>query len=356
MIPVGSFPTLLLQKAETLLGSPQEKLTVLSLFGDGSDRKFYRFQRGCGRAVGLWSPRKRLRGIDENDSYFLIGQHLHGCGLPVPRFFWADPSEGLFLMEDLGDVHLQRVAARPRTSVYSLYRRVVRILVNLHERAPHGFESGYCFDAPVYDPPFVLERELEYFRKAFLEDFLGLDVSMDRGLQADFERLAERAGVSERRHVIHRDFQSRNLMVHAGCIGLLDFQGMRYGPPAYDLASLLIDPYVNLPERLQAELARLYWQGARGFLGVSGKGFRESYVAVRLCRNLQALAAYAFLGLAKGKSQFFRYIPPAWVRLRESLYMAGPGSFPSLTRFLTDRHLQGVMKDQLGKLLRDIHD
>lgn len=347
-------PSSLVQQAGLLLGADEGQLAVHCLVGDGSDRRFYRFQNGSHRAVGLWSPRKTNQSIDENDSYFLIGTHLHRQGLPVPRFLWADLSQGLFLLEDLGDSHLQRVASRARISHDVLYRRVVMILLKLHERAPVGFEARFCFDEPVYDPRFVLDRELEYFRRAFLVSFLKLDVLNDDGLSRDFEHLAEKAGVSAARHVIHRDFQSRNLMVHGGRLGVLDFQGMRYGPPTYDLASLLIDPYVNLSEPLQADLVRLYWQKARGFLGVSPMDFQESYGAVRLCRNLQALAAYAFLGLSKGKTQFLTYIPRAWLRLRRSLHMAGPDNYPSLSRCLLDQRLQRLVKESLGKLSRDI--
>jgi hypothetical protein len=143
-------------------------------------------------------------------------------------------------------------------------------------------------------------------------------------------------------------------MVHMGRIRLLDFQGMRYGPPAYDLASLLIDPYVGLPERLQAELADLYWRGARRFLGISRQDFQESYAAVRLCRNLQALAAYAFLGLGKGKGRFLAYVLPAWESLQTSVRMAGTARYPFLQRFVSSEHSHGILKGRLGKLLRDI--
>ena len=75
---------------------------------------------------------------------------------------------------------------------------------------------------------------------------LGLEIDPDE-LRPDFEALAEAAGVVKSSLVFHRDFQSRNIMVCRAGLWLLDFQGMRFGPPAYDLASLLIDPYVSIP-------------------------------------------------------------------------------------------------------------
>ena len=104
---------------------------------------------------------------------------------------------------------------------------------------------------------------------------------------------------------MHRDFQSRNLMVHQGRLWLIDFQGMRFGPPAYDLAALLIDPYVTLPESLQQGLIELYWSAAGSFLGGDCQGFRQHLQAVRLCRNLQVLGAYGFSARSRRKRVSF---------------------------------------------------
>ncbi len=345
---LGAVPAGLLEMAEGVFGSAGNPLRVVPLPGDGSERRFYRMILGRRRAVGVWSPRRKEAGIDENDSYLLIGRHLEACDVPVPKFLGADASRGCFLVEDFGSLVIRR-----RKSLLPIYVKVIRTLLSLHERARAGFLPEYCFDAPLYDPSFVLERELEYFRKAFLEEFLGLCWTREGAMRAEFEKLAGMAGVVEPVHVIHRDFQSRNLMVVRGRIGVVDFQGMRFGPPAYDLASLLIDPYVNLPESVQSELKELYWQGARRFLGTSRRGFERSYGAVRLCRNLQVLAAYAFLGMVRGKTRFFAYIPDAWSRLRRSLRLAGPGTYPTLARRLGDEQMVRMIERRLQTVLRD---
>jgi hypothetical protein len=105
---------------------------------------------------------------------------------------------------------------------------------------------------------------------------------------------------------------------------------MRFGPPAYDLASLLIDPYVMLPADFQEELTSLYWSAAQRFLGMSQQVFREQLLAVRLCRNLQVLGAYGFLGKSKGKKDFLQYIPGAWHQLLRLLDGRSGSRYPQL--------------------------
>ena len=321
----------LVRVAEELSRSPAlpGKTKVAPLFGDGSDRKFFRLFCGNTTFVALISPRTRAEGVDENDSYLKIGCHLHSKGIPVPRILFADPGKGRFLLEDAGDLHLQRFALRKRRDLERIYSRVLLMLASLHRKGPDGFAPDFCFDTALYDAPFIFERELEYFRKSFLNGCLRLEIDSEK-LRPDFEKLAEAAGARQMRFVFHRDFQSRNIMVCQNRLWLLDFQGMRFGPPAYDLASLLIDPYVRIPEGLRERLAGLYWSAAGGFLGCSRGEFLKSYEAVGLCRNMQILGAFGFLGLVKGKRHFLDYIPWAWGRLREWLTRTCPGRYPEL--------------------------
>ena len=115
---------------------------------------------------------------------------------------------------------------------------------------------------------------------------------------------------SRPRVLVHRDFQSQNIIVRHGQAYLIDFQGMRTGLPEYDLASLLYDPYVDLAAGERDELAEYYCEKQRGN-GVVANDFRE---ILRLCamqRLMQALGAYGFLGLVKGSESFLKFIPAA---------------------------------------------
>jgi aminoglycoside/choline kinase family phosphotransferase len=322
----------LVEKARTISGA-FEKIRISPFFGDGSDRKFFRIYCGSSSFVGLISPRVKIDSTDENDSYLLIGNHLYSKGLPVPRILYADARQGRFLLEDAGDLHLQNFVRSGRANLESIYSHVVKMLGALHRKAPKGFEPGFCFDTALYDPSFVYERELEYFRESFVNGCLGFEIASDE-LRPDFEALSEAAGVHKSSLVFHRDFQSRNIMVCRARLWLLDFQGMRFGPPAYDLASLLIDPYVRVPEGLQAGLVSMYWSSAGKSLGGSKGDFIRKFEAVRLARNLQMLGAFGFLGVQKNKRQFLNYIPFAFEQLARHLSKFGRGQLPRLGKLV----------------------
>lgn len=321
----------LLPIAAEACGRKGQAPRVVPLFGDGSDRKFFRIFCGARSLIALVSPRKNLTSLDENDSYLLIGKHLYHRKLPVPSILYADARSGRFLLEDAGDRHLQKFARARTNGLQQIYGRAAKLLAALHQDAPEGFIPDFCFDGPVYDPPFVYNRELEYFRKAFLNGCLGLEIGPEE-LRPDFEHLARAAGVREMRFVFHRDFQSRNIMVKRNRLWLIDFQGMRFGPPEYDLASLLIDPYVWIPKEVQERTTGYYWSAAGRFLGCTRGEFLKKFHAVRLCRNLQILGAFGFLGIVKGKRQFLQYIPGAWSMLLQHLRDTCSGQYPRLEK------------------------
>jgi aminoglycoside/choline kinase family phosphotransferase len=309
-------------RAEALIREETDKSGPFrwhSLHGDGSERVFYRVASHESSLVVVWSPLEDDHFPNENDSYVYMGKHLHHKGIPVPQIYAYMRSEGLTLMEDLGSVHLQDAVRSARGELTRFYQQAVELLLNMQVSGTEDLDTHYCFDTAVYDPAFIVERELEYFRQNFLVGALDLE-SDAYDLEREFSTLALRAGAGEDQvFFLHRDFQSRNLMLKGDLLHVIDFQGARVGPPQYDLAALLLDPYVQLPESIQQELLATYARRFSKLVGVSSKQFLKRYPHVALCRNLQVLAAFSFLTRVKGRSHFAQYIVPAWQQLQRRL-------------------------------------
>ena len=164
--------------------------------------------------------------------------------------------------------------------------------------------------------------------QTFCRDLLGIKHFPD-GLTDEFKLLASRAARQPAVYFLHRDFQSRNLMVSHEKIRVIDFQGGRLGPLGYDLASLLIDPYAGLPEGLQHELLEHYLEQLCTY-GLDELAFKKGYPNLALQRNLQVLGAYAFLGFQKQKSFFRQYILPATFSLQQRLAQPEARDYPHL--------------------------
>jgi aminoglycoside/choline kinase family phosphotransferase len=176
-------------------------------------------------------------------------------------------------------------------------------------------------------------------QKYFFQNCLGRYFSVSESKRKELAALPSLREIAKRlaslpRVLVHRDFQSQNIIIQNGQANLIDFQGMRPGLAEYDLASLLCDPYVQLTEAERRELIAYY----RGRLLENGVTIDGDFdLKLRLCamqRLMQALGAYGFLGLVKGHKHFLQYIPGALRSLRA--VVATIGNLQPLASFLAE--------------------
>ncbi len=303
-------------------------LNIQPLAGDGSSRCFWRVGRQTNEGICLAAAPPSIKteqDMKEARSARLIGLHLYKQGARVPAQYGWDEQAGLLLFEDLGDEKLHDLVERSRNSsgatdldaIRPTYVQVVQQLAWMQVRGFSGFDDDWCWDTKVYDRPLMLARESGYFLRAFWQELLGREVLP--GIEEEFAVIATAASEAPATFFLHRDFQSRNIMVQKAQVGFIDFQGGRRGPLGYDLASLLIDPYVALPGAFQAEILQVYLESVLALHPLDAQQFRHHYSFLALQRNLQIIGAFSFLSRTRGKVFFARFILPALVALEERL-------------------------------------
>ena len=305
--------------------------------GDGSDRQWYRLSSGKTRLIVADHGIKPSESTCEAEAFVGIGRHLHQKGVPVPQITLEDTFAGLVFMEDLGDQNLQtRVQTAPHlSSVHTDYCRLIEILLSMNFRGGENFDLRWTYQTRRYDRDVILQGECRYFVEAFLDGYLGMTGAHET-LLPEWHRLADTIMSIEPIGFMHRDLQSRNIMVREGQFYLIDFQGGRIGPPHYDLASLLIDPYVDLPIALRDTLLNFFSQRLAQQTGITATEIQKAYRYCALTRNLQILGAYGFLTRRKGKPQFSRYIPTAVRSLQHNLTHFENDEFPMLSKIAND--------------------
>jgi aminoglycoside/choline kinase family phosphotransferase/dTDP-glucose pyrophosphorylase len=312
-------------------GFPNNPIHQQPLSGDGSDRHWFRLSCGPHHLILADHGIPPTLAGSEVNAFIHIGKHFFQCGIPVPRIVAHDEFSGLVFLEDLGDCHLQQLVSQASHDdpIRRLYRQVIDTLLNLTVQAVTGFNPDWTCQSRSYDAELIIEKECRYFVDAFLNGYLNIDVCFD-DLATEFERLAQRTLAHGIHGLIHRDFQSRNIMVREGRHYLIDFQGARSGPIQYDLASLLIDPYVGLNDNLRQYLLTYAAQQAVIRLQCDSAQFIRGYRYCAVTRNLQMLGAFGFLSRVKGKSDFEAWIPAATAMLSKHIHLADENDFPRL--------------------------
>jgi aminoglycoside/choline kinase family phosphotransferase len=318
------------------VGLPTEDLQFHSLPSDGSKRLFWRLSpQSHSSFIAMENAPTDDFSKRENVAYLMIGRHLFQKGLPVPEIHRFDLAKGWFILDDFGNASLQDEVS-PQKNRVSIYESVIEILFRLQTEGAEGFNTEWCCQTETYDQYVMQHYEANYFRDAFLYKYLGLKKDWPE-LEAPFQHLAETASKADNHYFLHRDFQSRNIMVLGGKIGILDWQGGRLGPLAYDLASLLIDPYTGLSSYERDELYQHYLRFLNKYESRLVEAFNKYFPYLAIQRNLQILGAFSFLSKVRGKPYFEDYISPAMKSLHH------------LLEDLKDPHLS-ALKDAVNSL------
>lgn len=283
--------------------------------GDGSNREFYRIRHGKRSFILMINHPVNTLLERENISYLKIGKHLREKGLPIPEIMDFELKNGWFILEDLGDIHLQDIPPSKRRD--SLYEKVIELLLSMQLKGAEGFKEEWCYQTKLYNRYMMLKYEAEYFLNEFVINFAHLNPEKESLLKA-FNYISEMAGIGDNRFFMHRDFQSKNIMLKGGKRPfIIDWQGGRFGPLGYDLASLIIDPYVNLSESEKNRSYDIYLEFMKIRCPQFISGFKRSYPYLAIQRNMQILGAFSYLGLKKGKREFLKYISPAVESLKQ---------------------------------------
>jgi N-acetylmuramate 1-kinase len=280
------------------------ELEMIPIKKGGSDRNFYR--------VSLPDNKNYIfmhygTEVAENLYWARINSFLTGIGVSVPAIIAHDPARHFILIEDLGDVDLWSLRKKPWAERRDYYQQVLQIIYKLHSfplaTLPTDMKLAQGYDAALY------RWEHNYFLDNCMSVACGLHIEpslkkdLDQELTALISRL-QKIPLS----LIHRDFQSQNILIKDRHPVLIDFQGMRTGNFFYDLASLLYDPYVDFTADERIELLLFYHQLVKQIY--TDDEFMENFRDASVQRLMQALGAYGFLGLKKKKPTFLQYIEP----------------------------------------------
>jgi len=303
------------------------------LEGDGSDREWNRLIMGEKSMIVVdHQIKKSATKVDQADAFMNIGRHLFDRGLPVPQIYGGDAFAGTVFLEDLGNLDLQTAVKKTNNweEITRMYQSVIDLLTQFSAQGARQFDAAWAYQTTSYDKPLILENECRYFVDAFLNAYLGFDIIYE-DFKKEFEFLAENALKYAAEGLMHRDFQSRNIMIKHNQFYFIDFQGSRMGPIQYDLASLLIDPYVDLTPEIQTRLCTYCLKKLQAGMKLNAANFRHGYRFCRLTRNLQILGAFGYLTCVKKKTRFEKYIPAAVKTLKRNLTKHEQKTLPSLT-------------------------
>jgi aminoglycoside/choline kinase family phosphotransferase len=295
-------------------GMNLERVKVVPLTGDASDRQYFRVFQEDGDSLVL--ALHAYPFAIESLPFVNVAELFGYMPVPVPEILGHAGDLRVLALQDLGDVTLQaHLGSAPEAEHDALYRQAIDLLVVIQRRGRELTSPKYV----AYSNRFDVEKltwELDFFLKHFLEGYRGavLEPQEYEDLQREFRPIGTELA-AETPELCHRDYHSRNLMLHHGQLYIIDFQDARLGPATYDLVSLLRDSYVDLSEDAVECLIEYFLRHS----GNNVKDFRRRFDLMALQRNLKALGTFGYQTVVRQNPVYIQYMPRTLRHVRDNL-------------------------------------
>ncbi len=289
--------------------------TLKKLKGDASTRRYYRF-----RADGARAPRSliimhlpeteetKAAGRAQAASFGDVQRLLAARGIPVPQIYASHVEQGVMLLEDLGDEMFEtRVHATLKSGWPGLYACAIDRLAELHAACAPPQDPNTSIVYRRRFEPALLRWELDHFREYGLCALHGPLAPADRAeLDTHFDALTA-AITALPDGLVHRDYQSRNLMwAPDGRLVVIDFQDAMIGPAPYDLVALLCDSYVVLDAALQRSMLARYAE-RRGYSSQAEAALVHGFQLISVQRKLKDAGRFVFIDRVRGNPDFLPF-------------------------------------------------
>lgn len=307
-------------------------IQIDKLSGDASYREYYRIYLQDQPSLILMKMPPGASSVSEeitktkkqfNELPFMnVQKYLASLYLPVPQIIAYDPNNGLLLLQDLGDQTLElKLNEANEEFILFFYRQALDLLITLQNQTGQN-PTQECISSFRHFDADLLMWECNHFLEYGIEDRLKIKIEKgDRHLfEAQFRKIVDQIKTMPQGFV-HRDFQSRNLMLHSYHLWMLDFQDALQGPVLYDLVALLRDSYIGLNSNQLEKLLDYFIEHLPSLHPYAGKKkeLKKYFNLITIQRKLKDTGRFQYIHTVKGNSKFLKHVPLSLSYVREAL-------------------------------------
>ena len=266
------------------------------LKGDSGERSYSRIQSSKGNFIFVAHPLS-----NKNFEDFVFTQNvLRKNFIPIPQILHIDKKNKLLLLEDLGPTNLEQCYLKNKKLDYHI--QALDLLYSFQQIS----------DSKKFKKKFTDSQSLHELLLTYQNIHYPLNNSDKECLLKEFHTLSCQL-VQEPFVPSHRDFHSRNLLIHKERVYMIDFQDAGLYPQYYDLASFIYDPYVSLLKEEREILIQHYNQKWPQPV------CRDS-LSLTVCQRLfKAIGSFMSFYNLRSQTHHLKYIQPCLIELKRHL-------------------------------------
>lgn len=288
-----------------------DHIEIAPLAGDASNRRYFRvLNTKATYVLMLWEPFVN----DDNYPFLSVQKHFRKHGVLVPEVIGVAEKLGVVLLEDLGDLTLERKfwENQDQSLAFPFYQKAIDELIKIHypvtqDRVPNCTAFKVEFDVEK------LLWEMNYARKNLLQEFCKarLTEKEHKILDDTFFKICKTLA-DQPKTIAHRDYHSRNIMLKRGKARIIDFQDARLGAVQYDLVSLVHDSYVAMNAKLAEQVLTDYIDKANNYRTqkISRAEFDEIFEIQLIQRCFKACGSFSSFFNQRNDQRYLKYLKP----------------------------------------------
>ena len=318
------------------------KYKILSIAGDASFRKFYRFILNNNSKIIVSSKEEKYKNLV---AYSAINKFLRKNKILTPKLLAHDYPKGIIVIEDFGDISFHKVLLKQKKKL-TTYKKLIDLLLNIQKIKPKSRIKN------IIDKPHVINKySNKYLHKEsdlFFDWYLPLFLNKKKVLKVKKKTkkiltLLYRSLNFPNSCFVHRDYHVQNLMKVGKKIGVIDSQDALIGNPAYDLVSLIDDVRIRTSKKLKDQIYSYYLKKTSKIYRINSKKFSEDFNTLSVQRSLKIIGIFSRLFKRDKKNNYLKLIPYTWQLLEMRM---GSEAFSKLKEIL-DRNINKKIRKKI---------
>ena len=277
---------------------------------DASFREFFRLYKGKKASIIVTAKKERFKNLI---AYSAINKFLRKKGIYAPKLISQNFNEGIMEIEDFGNNTLLNYIKRSKNKL-NIYKKCVDVILKMQKIKPVKnikFGSNKYFNLKSYNTA-NLHKESNLFFDWYLSGVSSKKKSLKykKNIKKELNKLYKKI-FFKNQFIVHRDFHVSNIMPTKKKLGVIDTQDIILGNPMYDLASLVDDVRVKVPNEIKNKTFQYYLKNC-SIKKNQIHLLKRDFDILSIQRNLKIVGIFYRLFKRDHKPQYLKYLPYTW--------------------------------------------
>jgi len=289
---------------------------IKKISGDASFREFYRLKKNNKTSIIVSAKKDKYKNLIV---YSVVNNILNSNKIHAPRLISNYYEKNMIEISDLGDKSFYDFIILKKNKLIE-YKLLIKLIFKLQKiKTKKIYKLGkFKVKLSKYTSSH-LNKESDLFFDWYLKYYLKKKKTskIKSLLRTELNKVYKKLNFKNDTFV-HRDFHVSNIMLAKKKLGVIDSQDAIIGNPLYDVASLIDDVRIKLPQDLQNNLFNFYYKNSK-YKKEKIEKLKNDFDILSVQRNLKILGIFLRLSKRDNKLNYLKYLPYTWLLIERRM-------------------------------------